>query len=178
MTVSRTRAERLGDLLTGWVDRLPPRLRRYLPRELAGFAILGGFTFGLDLAALTMLRHWAHMPRMLAVAVAYIGAFGINFALNRTVNFRSHAPVGRQILRYAVVLVCDFLITVLVTTALSMAGLHLLVARVLASGFVAVFTYSASRWWVFRDRPAAPSESVPTGREDSRSLCVLPTPDQ
>ncbi|MFD0578855.1 hypothetical protein [Dactylosporangium darangshiense] len=33
MTVDRTRAERLGDFLTAWVDRLPPRLRRFLPRS-------------------------------------------------------------------------------------------------------------------------------------------------
>ncbi|GAA4250181.1 hypothetical protein GCM10022255_037510 [Dactylosporangium darangshiense] len=155
MTVDRTRAERLGDFLTAWVDRLPPRLRRFLPRELVGFAMLGAFTFAIDLGVLTALRHWTHLPIAVAVAIAYIGAFGLNFALNRTVNFRSHAPVGRQFLRYAAVMVGDFLITVYVTTGLTMVGLDFRVARVAASAVVAVFTYSASRWWVFRDRPAA-----------------------
>ncbi|MGI5240951.1 GtrA family protein [Dactylosporangium sp. CA-139066] len=161
MTVDRTRAERLGDLLTAWVDRLPPRVRRFVPRELAGFAMLGGFTFAIDLAVLAMLRHWTHLPIAVAVAIAYIGAFTLNFMLNRTVNFRSHAPVGKQFLRYAVVMVGDFLITVVVTTALTMLGLDFRIARVLASVFVAVFTYTASRWWVFRDRPVpAPAVAV------------------
>jgi putative flippase GtrA len=161
MTVDRTRAERLGDFLTAWVDRLPPRLRRFLPRELVGFAMLGAFTFAIDLGVLAALRHWTHLPMPVAVSIAYIGAFGLNFALNRTVNFRSHAPVGRQFLRYAVVMVGDYLITVVVTTGLSMFGLDFRVARVLASFVVAVFTYSASRWWVFRDRP------VPAAAEDA-----------
>ncbi|MEV6927810.1 GtrA family protein [Dactylosporangium sp. NPDC051485] len=160
MTLERTRAERLGDLLTAWVDRLPPRLRRILPRELVGFALLGAFTFGIDLAVLAMLRHWTHLPMPVAVSIAYIGAFALNFTLNRTVNFRSHAPVGGQVARYVVVTVGDYLITVGVTTGLAALGLDYRLARVLASAFVAVFTYTASRWWVFRDRPAAPAPAA------------------
>ncbi|MER7007648.1 GtrA family protein [Dactylosporangium sp. NPDC000555] len=161
MTLERKPAERLGDFLTSWVQRLPPRLRRVLPRELVGFAMLGAFTFCIDLAVLAMLRRWTHLPMPVAVSIAYVGAFGLNFVLNRTVNFRSHAPVGGQILRYAVVILGDFLITVTVTTGLSTLGLDFRVARVLASFIVAVFTYSASRWWVFRDRPARTEPSVP-----------------
>jgi putative flippase GtrA len=178
MTVERTRAERLGELLTGWVERLPHRVRRILPRDLVGFAMLGAFTFGIDLGALAALRHWTQLPMWVAVALAYIGAFGINFALNRTVNFRSHAPVGRQILRYAAVAVGDFLITVVLTTGLTMVHLDFRAARVLASAVVAVFTYSASRWWVFRDRAPDVPVGAPTEREVSRSLGVLPTPDR
>jgi putative flippase GtrA len=164
MTLERGRAERVGDFLTGWVDRLPPRLRRILPRDLAGFAMLGAFTFAIDLAVLAMLRRWTHLPMPVAVSIAYVGAFGLNFVLNRTVNFRSHAPVAGQLVRYALVVLGDYLITVTVTTGLAMLGLDFRVARVAASFFVAVFTYSASRWWVFRDRrPAVAVRPVVAG---------------
>ncbi|GAA3283735.1 GtrA family protein [Dactylosporangium vinaceum] len=149
-----TAAERAGDRLTGWVLRLPPRLRRYLPRELAGFAMLGAFTFTVDLVLLTLLRHFTHLRFPVAVSIAYLTAFALNFLLNRTVNFRSHAPVGRQALRYTVVAVGDYAITVGVTSGLFHMGLDGRVARLIAATFVAGFTYSASRWWVFRDRPA------------------------
>ncbi|GAB3833463.1 GtrA family protein [Dactylosporangium cerinum] len=148
-------AERTGDLLTGWVDRLPPRLRRFLPRDLVGFAMLGGFTLSVDLALLVLLRRTTGLPLPVAVSIAYLVAFGLNFALNRTVNFRSHAPVGRQALRYALVAVGDYLLTVGVSSGLAALGLDFRVARLAASGTVAVFTYVASRWWVFRDRPGA-----------------------
>lgn len=146
-----TAGERAGDLLTGWADRLPPRLRRLLPRQLAGFAILGAFTLGVDLALLTLLRDTTRLPLAVAVSIAYLTAVALNYALNRTVNFRSHAPVGRQIARYAVVMLGDYLVTVGVSTGLAALGLEFQLARLAASGVVAVFTYTASRWWVFRD---------------------------
>ena len=136
--------------LTSWVDRLPPRLRRLVPRELAGFAVIGAFTFSLDLALLAVLRERTGLPLPAAVSIAYLVAFGLNFVLNRTLNFRSHAPVGGQVLRYAVVLLGDYLLTVGVSSGLSSLGAGFLLARVTASFLVAVFTYSASRWWVFR----------------------------
>lgn len=142
--------ERFGDLLTSWVDRLPPRLRRFVTPDMAGFAILGLFTFAVDLALLAALRQWTGLSRPAAVSIAYLTAFALNFVLNRVVNFRSHAPAGPQLLRFVAVFVCDYAITVGVTTGLAALGFPLVVARVTASGFVTAFTYSASRWWVFR----------------------------
>lgn len=148
-------AERAGDLLTSWVDRLPHRIRRVLPRELVGFAILGGFTFLVDLAILASLRTWTSLPLPVSVTVAYVLAFALNFVLNRTVNFRSHAPVGGQALRYAVVIAADYGLTLGVTTGLSALGVDFRLARLLAGACVAIFTYTASRWWVFREKSAA-----------------------
>jgi putative flippase GtrA len=157
-----------GDGLTWLVDRLPVRLRRVLPRELVGFALLGGLTFLIDLALLAALRHWTRLPLALAVSIAYVAAFGLNFALNRTVNFRSHAPVGAQAVRYALVVVGDYLLTLGVTTGLSAAGLDFRLARVTAATCVAVFTYSASRWWVFQDQPGASGGSAPDVDQQGR----------
>jgi putative flippase GtrA len=137
-------------ILTSWVDRLPARLRKLLPRELVGFAIIGAFTFSIDLTLLAILRDHTRLQLPVAVSIAYIVAFSLNFALNRTANFRSHAPIGGQALRYAVVLLADYLLTVGGSTGLTGLGLNFALARVVASFFVAVFTYSASRWWVFR----------------------------
>ncbi|WP_221328141.1 GtrA family protein [Actinoplanes sp. L3-i22] len=164
--------DRAGNLLTAWVDRLPPGLRRIVSRELAGFAILGAFTFTVDLGLLTALRYGTSLPLPVAVSIAYLTAFALNFVLNRTVNFRSHAPAGPQALRYAVVLVGDYAITVGASTGLTMLGLPFPVARVIASMFVAAFTYSASRWWVFRERPEPTAE----GDETPRDVGILVSP--
>jgi putative flippase GtrA len=160
----RTVAERAGDLLTWLVDRLPEQVRRVVPRELIGFGILGGFTFLIDLGLLWALRTWTTLPLPVAVSIAYVIAFGINFVLNRTVNFRSHAPVGPQSMRYAVVVACDYGLTLGVTTGLSALGLDFRIARLIAAACVATFTYTASRFWVFR-RKAEP-QVHPAGIEE------------
>jgi putative flippase GtrA len=141
--------ERVDGTLTSVLGRLPPRLRRVLPRELVGFAILGGFTFLVDLALLSALHAWTGLPEVADVSIAYLSAFALNFVLNRTLNFRSHAPVSGQALRYLLVIGCDYGMTLGVTTGLSGLGLDFRLARLTAAGCVAVFTYTAARRWVF-----------------------------
>ncbi|GIF47123.1 putative flippase GtrA [Asanoa ferruginea] len=148
---TRRRAERVGDFLTDWTNRLPPRVRRWAPRELVGFAMLGGFTFGVDLTLLWLLRRSTPLPVPAAVTTAYVGAVALNYVLNRTVNFRSHAPVAGEASRYTLVALTDYLLTLGVTTGLSAAGANLAAARILAAAFVAFFNYAAARWWIFRN---------------------------
>ncbi|WP_305784930.1 GtrA family protein [Symbioplanes lichenis] len=171
-----SRSERAGDFLTAWVDKLPSRVRRIVTRDMAGFAELGAFTFAVDLALLAALRAWTPLPLPVAVSIAYVVAFALNFVLNRTVNFRSHAPAGPQAARYAVVIAGDYLITVGASTGLAAAGLPFAVGRVAASAIVAVFTYSASRWWVFRDRlPAtAPPATQPPASPPPVTAAISP----
>ncbi|GAA1661308.1 hypothetical protein GCM10009765_08510 [Fodinicola feengrottensis] len=161
----RTRAERFGDFLTGWVDRLPAGSRRVMPRDLVGFAILGAFTLGIDLALLSLLRATTSLPLGAAISIAYLTAFGLNFVLNRTINFQSHAPVGKQAIKYAFVVLGDYLLTLGVTTVLSGLGLDFRIARLTASFCVAMFTYSASRWWVFREPRREPATAADSLRE-------------
>ena len=90
----------MADRFTRWceavVARLPWGVNHLVPPTFLGFALINGFTFGVDLALLTVFHGWWGLPVWLSVTVAYICAFGLSFVLNRTVNFHSHAPVGRQ----------------------------------------------------------------------------------
>ncbi|MBL7260199.1 GtrA family protein [Paractinoplanes lichenicola] len=140
---SRNRGRHLGD----W---LPAPLRRVIPRELVGFAMLSGLTFAVDLALLWLLRHVLAMPVPAAVSLAYIGAVGLNYLFNRTWNFRSRAPMGRESLRYAVVAIADYLLTVGLTTGLNAAGVEFWTSRLISAAFVVLLAYAAARWFVFR----------------------------
>ncbi|CNG90240.1 GtrA family protein [Mycobacterium tuberculosis] len=71
--------------------------------------------------------------------------------LNRTFNFRSHAPVGPQVAIYVVVVVVNYLAFILgVTTLLVALGVHYQVSRIAAGLCEAVYMYCAMRWVVFR----------------------------
>jgi putative flippase GtrA len=132
-------------------DRLPFGLGSLVAPTFLGFCLINGFTFCVDLAILTGLRGGLGVPVAIAVTVAYACAFGLSYVLNRTFNFRSHAPVGPQVAVYVVVVVVNYLAFILgVSTGLTALGVQYQLSRVLAGGCEAAFMYCAMRWLVFR----------------------------
>lgn len=150
-------ADTIADRFTHWcevvVHRLPFGLDRLVPPTFLGFALINSFTFGVDLVLLTLLHGGFGLPVWLSVTVAYVCAFGLSFVLNRSFNFHSHAPVGRQAAVYVVVVVINYLAFILgVGSGLTALGVEYHLARLLAGGCEAVYMYSAMRWVVFRRR--------------------------
>lgn len=114
------------------------------------FAVISLGTYALDLAVLTALHGGLGWPLPLAVTLGYAVAFGLNFALNKRLNFRSHAPVGPEAVRYAGVVAVNFVVLLLgVTTLLAQAGVPYQPARLVAGACEGVFLYCAMRWFVF-----------------------------
>jgi hypothetical protein len=72
--------------------------------------------------------------------------------LNRVLNFRSHAELGRQLPVYVAVSASNYLIFVLgLTDALSAVGVFYELSRIIAACLEAVYLYCMMRWVVFRD---------------------------
>ncbi|WP_307832181.1 GtrA family protein [Prauserella cavernicola] len=144
--------------------RLPFGLARIVPPTFLGFVLINSFTFGVDLVLLTLLHGALDVPIALSVSVAYALAFGLAFVLNRTVNFRSHAPAGRQAVLYAIAVVINYVAFILgVGAGLTGLGLDYHLARILAGGCEGLFMYTVMRWVVFAEprRPAAVAAARP-----------------
>ncbi|MFC4377603.1 GtrA family protein [Nocardia halotolerans] len=157
-SVTESVADRFARWCEGVVARLPWGLHRYVPATFLGFALINSFTFAVDLLLLTLLHGGFGLPVWLAVTLAYIVAFGLSFWLNRTFNFHSHAPMGRQAAVYVCVVAVNYLAFILgVSSVLTAFGVDYHLARVLAGGCEAVYMYCAMRWVVFRVRPVAAS---------------------
>jgi putative flippase GtrA len=140
--------------MTGVVRQLPFGLSRIVPPSLLGFAVINGFTFGVDIALLTVLHSVLQAPLWLSISVAYACAFGLSYLLNRTFNFRSHAPMGPQIITYVIVVIVNYLVWILgVGTGLAALGVDYRLARVAAGACEAVYMYCAMRFLVFRGTP-------------------------
>nr|WP_308102928.1 GtrA family protein [Lentzea sp. CC55] len=134
---------------------LPFGLSRVVAPSLLGFALINGFTFGVDLLLLTFFRGGLGLPVPIAFTAAYVIAFGLSFVLNRALNFRSHAPVGPQAGLYAVAILVNYLAFVLgVGSALTELGLQYHLSRIVAGACEAAFMYGVMRWVVFRDAKA------------------------
>ncbi|BBZ37411.1 GtrA family protein [Mycobacterium conspicuum] len=144
-------AGRFHDLCEAVVGRLPFGLKRIVAPTFLGFCLINGLTFAVDLMILTALHSGLRLPVPIAVTVAYACAFALSYLLNRTFNFRSHAPVGPQVAIYVVVVVVNYLAFILgVTTLLVALGVHYQLSRIAAGSCEAVYMYCAMRWVVFR----------------------------
>lgn len=144
-----TGGERFARWCAAVVRVLPWGLDRLIAPSLLGFAVINGFTFTVDLTLLTVF-HDAGLPQWLAVTISYVTAFALSFVLNRTFNFRSHAPMRGQVGRYVFVVAVNYLALILgVSTGLYALDVEYRVARVVAGLCEAVFMYCAMRWFVF-----------------------------
>jgi putative flippase GtrA len=150
-------ADRFAGLCAAVVRVLPFGLSTVVAPSFLGFAIINGFTFCVDLALLTVLHGGLGWPVWLAISLSYVIAFGLSFVLNRALNFRSHAPVGRQALLYVVAIGINYAAFLLgVGAGLSALGLEYHLSRVIAGACEGVFMYSVLRWIVFaKDRLSA-----------------------
>lgn len=157
---TQSRAVRVfAELCARVVMSLPFGLERLVPPTLLGFAVINGFTFGVDLALLTVFHGVWHWPVPIAVTVAYVLAFALSFVLNRAFNFRSHGAIDRQAAVYAVVIAINYAVFILgLGTWLAWLGVEYHVARIFAGACEAIFLYSAMRWIVFR--PSATSAQL------------------
>jgi len=158
------RVDRFARLCAAVAARLPFGLARVVAPSLVGFALINGFTFGVDLVLLSVFGRLWGWPAPIAITVAYAVAFGLSFVLNRTFNFRSHAPVGRQTAVYVVVVVINYVAILMgVGAGLAALGVDLVLARLAAGACEGIFMYCAMRWVVF-GRPAAvePAPARPT----------------
>ena len=114
------------------------------------FAVIGACTFALDLVLLTLVHDGLGWPLPVAVTCGYAVALSVNYLLNRTLNFRSHRPIGPESLRYGAVVAVNFGVVLLgVTTGLAALGVPYQVARVAAGVCEGAFMYCAMRWFVF-----------------------------
>jgi len=155
----------IGDSFAGFcaavVRRLPFGLASVVAPSLVGFGLINGFTFGVDLALLTLLRTGLGWPVWAAISVSYVTAFGLSFVLNRWLNFRSHAPAGRQTGLYLVTITINYLAILLgVGGGLATLGVQYHLSRIIAGVCEAAFMYCALRWVVFADRAPARSSGL------------------
>jgi putative flippase GtrA len=79
--------------------------------QLLRFVLIGAGLAALNLSFLYCARAWLHFPDPLAVTVTYVAGALIHFPAHRWITYGAQdRPIRPQGLRYAVMLVCNFLI--------------------------------------------------------------------
>jgi putative flippase GtrA len=129
----------------------------------------GAISSTVDLMVLVLLVERAHLPAVVATALAVAAGAAVNFLLNKYVAFRDRDPeVVRQAARFATGVGVSMLFhAALVYTLTQRFGLHYLFAKLLADGLIFTFgNLALNRYIVF-------PENAALGREAGRALACL-----
>ena len=134
--------------------RAAGRLLRWLG-EVVRYSLAAFACFLLDIGALIALRTWTPLPLALDAALAFSLAAVLNFVLNRQWVFPRQGRAGRapaDFARYLALVVAGLLVTTVVVPLLTGVGLDYRVAKLSASGLVAIINFVIVPRWVFRPR--------------------------
>jgi putative flippase GtrA len=143
---------RYAAAMTEITRRLPFGLSEVIEPNLVGYLLINLCTFFIDLSLLAAFHGSLRWPLPVAVTCSYGTASVVSYVLNRVLNFRSHADVGRQFPVYVAVSASNYLIFVLgLTDLLSFLGVYYEFSRVIAACCEGVYLYCMMRWVVFRD---------------------------
>lgn len=121
-----------------------------LPRHLFYYLVVGGLTVIVDIGLLGLLHESYGVPLGLATTVAYGTAVIVNFLLNRTA-MSSWGSLGltQHALRYGLLVMANYVITLAVVTTAGHVGDRYLVAKVAVVAVSTLWNFLLYRHWVF-----------------------------
>jgi putative flippase GtrA len=126
------------------------------------FALVGAIGTVVDFTVLIVLKEVVGLPLLLANGLSYLAGVTNNFTLNRFWTYpeaRSKA-VWRQFLQFLAVSTAGLLLNTLIVGLLSaplgvllqMPDRGYLVAKIVATGLVVFWNFTANRLWTFNER--------------------------
>lgn len=143
--------DRVKDIYTRFDERYPAHT------QIFRFLLSGGASFGTDLALLYVFTDVFDIWYLTSAVVAFILAFFVSFTLMKFWTFGDSSREGMhtQMGAYFLVAVINLVLnTLLVYVFVETAGLHYLLAQVVASLLIAVESFFVYQRFIFRNRTA------------------------
>jgi putative flippase GtrA len=132
-------------------------------KELFRFAFAGGLAVGVDLGSYLLLLALTDGAAVDASkGASFLLGTIVAYFINKLWTFGSQGYTGAEVLRFAVVYGCSFLLNVLINSLMldwlaqgmpQEAAYHKLIAFVVATGFSSTTNFVGMKLWVFR-KPA------------------------
>ena len=118
--------------------------------QLIRFVLIGAGVMSLNLALLYCLRALTRLPDPVAVAMVYVFGTVIHFSAHRWITYGvQDRPIRPQGLRYAVMLVCNFLILQALVALGSRVSISPYIAFMASTGCTMVFNFLVMTHFVF-----------------------------
>ncbi|HEX4674475.1 MAG TPA: glycosyltransferase [Steroidobacteraceae bacterium] len=121
--------------------------------QLIRFVLIGAGVMSMNLALLYCLRALTRLPDPVAVAVVYVFGTVIHFSAHRWITYGvQDRPIRPQGLRYAVMLVCNFLILQALVALGARLSISPYIAFMGSTGCTMVFNFLVMTHFVFARR--------------------------
>lgn len=111
----------------------------------------GVLAFLVDFGLLFLFREVFGWPTAVAAAVAFLVSFAFTYTIQRTLGFMSHAPHGRALVRYTILVAINTVATAAIVTLLDQTAAGWGIGKVVATAATTIWNYFAYRWWVFAE---------------------------
>lgn len=127
------------------------RVQKHL-RQGIKFCFTGGLAALSDLATLTILVEYIGMSPELSFVISTGFAVVFVFFMNKYFTFKdTNKKYGGQLLKFAIVYSIAIASNLGISYALLWAGVHYLIARIVAIGIGAAWNYTMSHGFIFKE---------------------------
>lgn len=122
-------------------------------KQIGKYIISGGTATVVNLSLLYTLTEFFHIWYLISAAVAFVGAFGVSFTLQKFWTFRDHdtEDIHKQLSLYLVVVLVNLGInTLLVYLLVEHAGLWYIYAQIISAMIIAVESFFVYKFFIFK----------------------------
>jgi putative flippase GtrA len=116
------------------------------------YLAVGGISFVIDFSLLYLLHEVLGAAIWISTAVAFLGSFVFNYALQRLFSFRSRSSHGKTLAKYIALVIFNTIATTFIVSFFD----HLIdgweIGKVVATVITTLWNYLIYRYWVFADR--------------------------
>lgn len=118
--------------------------------SLCKYLLVGGANTLLVWVSIFVFNRWAMLPSPLAVTCAYALSICFHFLTNRSFTFSSSGMLASEFLRYMLLFVVSYLLTMgVIYATVDVLGLPLALGMLAATVLTVPIGYLASYFWVF-----------------------------
>ena len=119
------------------------------------FALVGGVATSIQYLLLFILVHWTGSNPVLASSLGFVVSAFANYLLNYHYTFRSKHQHGTALLKFMVIAGVGLILNSTIMQTLTVEGLHYLIAQVIATAGVLLWSFTGNNLWTFRTAPVA-----------------------
>jgi putative flippase GtrA len=131
-----------------------------LQRQLLCYVVVGGLSVVVDVGLLVLLHESFAVPIGIATTVAFSISLVLNFLLNRTaMSSWGTRGLTQHALRYASLVVANYVITLVVVTTVAHVSTRYVVAKLAVVAGSTSWNFLLYRHWVFKPPRSRPTSS-------------------